>query len=58
MSEDGLRDHAAVVAGANSAGQTVVDAHTTGYYRTYWKMGYSSTKSKYEFARGRAQWVI
>ena len=55
-SGDGFWDHVAVVAGTNSAGQTVVDAHTTDYYRTYWKMGYSSTK--YKFARVRAQWVV
>ena len=55
-SGDGYWDHVAVVAGTNSAGQKVVDAHTTDYYRTYWKMGYSSTR--YKFARVRAQWVI
>ena len=55
-SGDGFWDHVAVVAGSNSAGQTVVDAHTTDYYRTYWKMGYSSTR--YKFARVRAQWVV
>ena len=55
-SGDGSWDHVAVVAGSNSAGQKVVDAHTTDYYRTYWKMGYSSTK--YKFARVRAQWVV
>ncbi len=55
-SGDGYWDHVAVVAGSNSAGQKVVDAHTTNYYRTYWKMGYSSTK--YKFARVRAQWVV
>ena len=55
-SGDGYWDHVAVVAGSNSAGQKVVDAHTTDYYHTYWKMGYSSTH--YKFARVRAQWVI
>jgi cell wall-associated NlpC family hydrolase len=55
-SGDGYWDHVAVVAGSNSAGQKVVDAHTTDYYRTYWKMGYSSTR--YKFARVRAQWVV
>jgi hypothetical protein len=55
-SGDGFWDHVAVVAGSNSAGQKVVDAHTTDYYRTFWKMGYSSTR--YRFARVRAQWVV
>jgi len=55
-SGDGYWDHVAVVVGTNSAGQKVVDAHTTDYYRTYWKMGYSSTH--YKFARVRAQWVV
>jgi len=53
---DGLWDHVAVVAGANSAGQKVIDAHTTDHYRVYWKLGSSGTK--YKFARVRAQWVI
>jgi hypothetical protein len=55
-SGDGFWDHVAVVAGSNSAGQKVVDAHTTDYYRTFWKMGYSSTH--YKFARVRAYWVV
>ena len=55
-SGDGVWDHVAIVVGTNSAGQKVVDAHTTDYYRTFWKMGYSSTK--YKYARVRAQWVI
>jgi len=55
-SGDGAWDHVAVVVGSNSAGQKVVDAHTTDYYHTYWKMGYSSTH--YKYARVRAQWVI
>jgi len=45
-----------VVVGSNSAGQKIVDAHTTDYYHTYWKMGSSSTHFKY--ARVRAQWVV
>jgi hypothetical protein len=53
---DGVWDHAAVVAGTNSAGQKVIDAHTTDHYRVYWKLGYSSTK--YRFAKTRAQWVV
>jgi len=55
-SGDGAWDHVAVLAGSNSAGQKVVDAHTTDYYHAYWKMGYSSTH--YKYARVRAQWVI
>ena len=55
-SGDGVWDHVAVVAGTNSAGQKVIDAHTTDHYRVYWKLGTSSTK--YKFARVRAQWVV
>ena len=55
-SGDGFWDHVAVVAGSNSAGQKVVDAHTTDYYHTFWKMGYSSTR--YRFARVRPQWIV
>jgi len=55
-SGDGAWDHVAVVVGSNSAGQKVVDAHTTDYYHAYWKMGYSSTH--YKYARVRAYWVI
>jgi hypothetical protein len=55
-SGDGYWDHVAVVVGSNSAGQKIVDAHTTDYYHTYWKMGYSSTH--YKYARVRAQWVV
>jgi hypothetical protein len=55
-SGDGAWDHVAVVVGTNSAGQKVVDAHTTDYFHTYWKMGYSSTH--YKYARVRAQWVV
>ena len=55
-SGDGFWDHVAVVVGTNSAGQKIVDAHTTDYYHTYWKMGYSSTA--YKFARVRDQWVV
>jgi cell wall-associated NlpC family hydrolase len=53
---DGVWDHVAIVVGTNSAGQKVVDAHTTDYYRTHWKMGYSSTQ--YRFARVRPYWVV
>jgi len=55
-SGDGYWDHVAVVVGSNSAGQKIVDAHTTDYRHTYWKMGYSSTH--YKYARVRAQWVV
>jgi hypothetical protein len=55
-SGDGVWDHAAVVAGTNSAGQRIIDAHTTDYYHVYWKLGSSSTK--YRFARVQPQWVI
>ena len=53
---DGVWDHVAVVAGTNSAGQKVIDAHTTDHYHVYWKLGYSGTK--YRYARVRAQWVV
>ena len=53
---DGVWDHVAVVAGTNSAGQKVIDAHTTDHYHVYWKLGYSGTK--YKYARVRAQWVV
>ena len=55
-SGDGVWDHVAMVAGTNSAGQKVIDAHTTDHYRVFWKLGSSSTK--YKFARVRASWVI
>ena len=55
-SGDGVWDHVAVVAGTNSAGQKVIDAHTTDHYRVYWKLGTSSTK--YRYAKVRAQWVV
>ena len=55
-SGDGVWDHVAVVAGANSAGQKVIDAHTTDHYRVYWKLGTSSTR--YRYAKVRAQWVV
>ena len=53
---NGVWDHVAVVAGTNSSGQKVIDAHTTDLYRAFWKLGSSSTK--YRFARVRPQWVI
>ena len=55
-SGDGVWDHVAVVAGTNSAGQKVIDAHTTDLYHAYWKLGSSSTK--YRYAKVRTQWVI
>ena len=55
-SGDGVWDHVAVVAGSNSAGQKVIDAHTTDHYRVYWKLGYSGTR--YRYARVRPQWVV
>ena len=55
-SGDGSWDHVAVLAGTNSAGQKVVDAHTTDYYRVYWKLGSSATH--YRFARVRDSWVV
>ena len=35
---DGSWDHVAILAGTNSAGQKVIDAHTTDHYH-YWKLG-------------------
>jgi hypothetical protein len=55
-SGDGVWDHVAVVAGTNSAGQKIIDAHTTDHYHVYWKLGYTGTK--YKFARTRVSWVI
>ena len=49
---DGVWDHVAVVAGTNSSGQKMIDAHTTDHYHVYWKLGYSGTK--YRYARVRA----
>ncbi len=53
---DGVWDHVAVVAGTNSSGQKMIDAHTTDHYHVYWKLGYTGTK--YRYARVRAQWVV
>ena len=53
---DGVWDHVAVVAGTNSSGQKMIDAHTTDHYHVYWKLGYSGTK--YRYAKVRAQWVV
>jgi hypothetical protein len=53
---DGAWDHVAVVAGTNSSGQKIIDAHTTDHYHVYWKLGTSSTR--YRYAKVRAQWVV
>jgi cell wall-associated NlpC family hydrolase len=53
---NGTWDHVAVVTGTNSAGQRIVDAHTTDYYHVMWKLGSSATH--YKFAHVRAQWII
>jgi len=55
-SGDGRWDHVAVVVGTNSAGQKIIDAHTTDHYHVYWKLGTSATR--YRFAHTRAQWVV
>ncbi len=53
---DGTWDHVAELVGTNSAGQKVVDAHTTDHYHVFWKLGTSATH--YRFARTRATIVI
>jgi Putative amidase domain len=53
---DGTWDHVAELAGTNSAGQKVIDAHTTDHYHVFWKLGTSATR--YRFARTRATVVI
>jgi hypothetical protein len=53
---DGVWEHVAVVAGTNSAGQKIIDAHTTDHYRVFWKLGTGSTR--YKYARVRPQWVV
>ena len=50
---DGTWDHVAELAGTNSSGQKVVDAHTTDHYHVYWKLGTSATH--YRFAHTREQ---
>ena len=45
-----------MVAGTNSAGQKVIDAHTTDHYRVFWKLGHSGTK--YRYAKVWSQWVV
>jgi len=53
---DGTWDHVAELVGTNSAGQKVVDAHTTDHYHVYWKLGSSSCR--YRYAHTRATVVI
>ena len=53
---DGTWDHVAELAGTNSAGQKVVDAHTTDHYHVFWKLGTSATH--YRFAHVRATIVV
>jgi hypothetical protein len=53
---DGTWDHVAELVGTNSAGQKVVDAHTTDHYHVYWKLGTSATR--YRFVHTRASIVI
>ncbi len=53
---DGTWDHVAELAGTNSSGQKVVDAHTTDHYHVYWKLGTSATH--YRFAHTRQQIII
>ena len=55
-SGDGVWDHVAMIAGTNSAGQKVIDAHTTDHYHVYWKLGSSTTR--YKYGRVRSQWLI
>jgi cell wall-associated NlpC family hydrolase len=55
-SGDGVWDHVAIVTGTNSAGQKVIDAHTTDHYHVFWKLGYSTTQ--YKFGRVRPQWIV
>jgi len=45
---DGTWDHVAELVGTNSAGQKIVDAHTTDHYHVFWKLGTSATR--YRFA--------
>jgi hypothetical protein len=53
---DGTWDHVAELVGTNTAGQKVVDAHTTDHYHIFWKLGTSATR--YRFARTRATVVV
>ena len=53
---NGTWDHVAELAGTNSAGQKVIDAHTTDHYHVFWKLGTSATH--YRFAHVRATVVV
>jgi hypothetical protein len=53
---NGTWDHVAELVGTNSAGQKVVDAHTTDHYRVYWKLGTSS--AHYRFVRTKPSVVV
>ena len=53
---NGVWDHVAVVAGTNSSGQKMIDAHAADHYHVYWKLGSSGTRFRY--AKVRAQWVV
>jgi hypothetical protein len=53
---NGTWDHVAELVGTNSAGQKVVDAHTTDHYHVYWKLGTATTH--YRFMHTRATIVI
>jgi cell wall-associated NlpC family hydrolase len=53
---DGSWDHVAILAGTDSLGHKVIDAHTTDHYHWFWKLGTASTK--YKFGRVRAAWVV
>ena len=48
---DGTWDHVAELVGTNSAGQRIVDAHTTDHYHVYWKLGTSATRYRYAHTR-------
>ena len=53
---DGTWDHVAELVGTNSAGQRIVDAHTTDHSHVYWKLGTSATH--YRFAHTRVTVTI
>jgi len=48
---DGTWDHVAELVGTNSAGQRIVDAHTTDHYHVFWKLGTSATHYRYAHTR-------
>jgi hypothetical protein len=53
---NGTWDHVAELVGTNTAGQKVVDAHTTDHSHVYWKMG--TTATHYRFVRTLPSIVI